>query len=306
MAWRRFGCLFRPDGRLAWMRSHAALPTPAPLGDDVFRVFFSARDAANRSSVGSALVELGEPPRLLAVDDRPVLQPGPTGAHDDAGLGVGSIALGAPGGDRLYYMGWNVGGAVPWRNAIGLAIGDVRSGRFERYAVGPILDRAPEDPFTLSYPWALPWPDGGWYVWYGTNTRWGADTSDMFHVIRRARSADGITDWRRDRDPTVEPSGDEIAVVRPSVVRDGALWRLWFARRRDHYSIGSLESDDGIAWRRGPAALDLGPSDAPWENQAVTYPAVIRHRDRLWLFYNGNGYGESGFGVAVLDDTPTA
>jgi hypothetical protein len=33
------------------------------------------------------------------------------------------------------------------------------------------------------------------------------------------------------------------------------------------------------------------------------YPALFWHRDRLWLAYNGNGYGRTGFGLAVWEGT---
>jgi hypothetical protein len=34
----------------------------------------------------------------------------------------------------------------------------------------------------------------------------------------------------------------------------------------------------------------------------IAYPSVIRCEDRSYMFYNGNGFGEAGFGVAVLVD----
>jgi hypothetical protein len=35
----------------------------------------------------------------------------------------------------------------------------------------------------------------------------------------------------------------------------------------------------------------------------VCYPFVFDHGGRRYMFYNGNGYGKSGFGVAVLQDS---
>jgi hypothetical protein len=33
-----------------------------------------------------------------------------------------------------------------------------------------------------------------------------------------------------------------------------------------------------------------------------SYPMVLRDRDRWLMFYNGNGYGATGFGVATAEN----
>jgi hypothetical protein len=32
----------------------------------------------------------------------------------------------------------------------------------------------------------------------------------------------------------------------------------------------------------------------------VCYPYVLKHKDTYFMFYNGNGFGASGFGFATL------
>ena len=34
----------------------------------------------------------------------------------------------------------------------------------------------------------------------------------------------------------------------------------------------------------------------------IAYPYVYRHRGQIYMLYAGNGFGESGFGYAVLAD----
>jgi len=303
LAWRRLGLVFAPGTRAMdpALASHAALPVPFPLEGDLVRVFYSGRDSANRSSLGTVILRLGEEPLLEEADPAPILRPGGTGAFDDAGIGIGS-AVADRNGDRLYYMGWNVGGAVPWRNAIGLAHGDARTARFERFSTGPVMDRDPLDPYSLSYPWVLQRGPRDWRMWYGTHQSWGAAKSDMSHAIRGARSADGIT-WRRDTRLSVPPEGDEIATVRPAVLeREGGGFEMWFARRTEDgpYALGHARSADGRRWRRAPPGLEA--SAEGWEGGAVTYPAVFEQSGRRWLLYNGAGYGAVGFGLAVWED----
>lgn len=302
MAWRRLGQVFVPPGQNPHpaLASHAALPVPYAMGGDLIRVFYSGRDRENRSSVGSVVLRIGETVRLEDVGATPILLPGGIGAFDDAGIGVGCVVP-DPGGDRLYYMGWNVGGSAPWRNAIGMAIGDASTGQFERYSAGPLMDRDPVDPYSLSYPWVLRLAPDDWRMWYGTHRSWGAEQSDMSHAIRAARSSDGIT-WQRQTELAVPPEGQEIATVRPTVIGDpSSAFQMWFARRslQGPYELGRAVSADGQIWRREDPGLLADPDG--WEGGAVTYPAVFELLDRRWLLYNGSGYGATGFGLAVWE-----
>jgi hypothetical protein len=301
--WRKLGLLAAgPASGNPALASHAALPTPYPLDGDLVRIFYSGRDAANRSSVGSLVARISESPRVEEHRPEPALLPGGIGAFDDAGIGVGCIVPGEA-GDRLYYMGWNVGGAVPWRNAIGVAIGNARDGRFERPFLGPVLDRNPVDPYSLSYPWVLRISPHDWRMWYGTHLRWGATQADMSHAIRTATSTDGVH-WRPAPEVCLPPQGDEIATVRPSVIRHASSqFEMHFAARglETPYHVGRATSADGAAWHRLPADISADPDN--WEGGALTYPAVFEQAGRLWMLYNGQGYGKTGFGVAVREDT---
>jgi hypothetical protein len=300
--WRKLGLVFAgPDGRHSALRSHAALPVPYDLGGDLVRIFYSGRDAQNRSSVGTLVVRLGKAPRVEELSAEPVLLPGALGAFDDAGIGVGCIVPGET-EDRLYYMGWNVGGSVPWRNAIGVAFGSARDARFERRFAGPLLDRSISDPYSLSYPWVLKLAPEEWLMWYGTHLQWGASLADMNHAIRRARSSDGL-DWQRDLEICLPPDGAEIATVRPSVVRSAAGdFHMHFAARglATPYRIGRAWSADGVVWRREDAPIAAAADG--WEEGALTYPAVFEQAGRHWMLFNGSGYGATGFGLAVWDE----
>jgi hypothetical protein len=300
--WRKLGRVFIPPapGADPALVSHAALPVAHPLSGDLVRVFYSGRDAANRSAIGTLVLRVGEVPRIEEARPDPVLRPGGIGAFDDAGCGVGCVVP-MPGGDRLYYMGWNVGGSSPWRNAIGLAIGDAALGRFERLSAGPIMDRDITDPYSLSYPWVLRLADGDWRMWYGTHQTWGAAKADMSHAIRAARSADGIT-WRREPKVCIPPEGDQIATVRPSVLaKHGGGFTMWYAARTESgpYAIGRAISADGLDWQRHPGGIEAAADG--WEAGAVTYPGVFELLGRRWMLFNGAGYGRSGFGLAVWE-----
>ncbi|WVV48792.1 hypothetical protein THH46_09020 [Pseudomonas sp. NA13] len=58
--WQKLGRLYTPENekRHPKLLSHAANPLPVHLHNDVFRVFFSARDRDNRSSVGAVDIDI--------------------------------------------------------------------------------------------------------------------------------------------------------------------------------------------------------------------------------------------------------
>ena len=300
MPWKRLGVVFVPDAKQSWARSHAALPTPVHVAGDIFRFFYSSRDAEKRSHVGWVDIEVSETPRVREAARQPVLSPGQDGSFDDSGVGIGSIVE-MDDGLALYYMGWNLGVRSPWRNAIGLARSATAQAPFVRHSPGPILDRSPEDPYTMSYPCVLRFGPQDWRMWYGSNLAPAVGNLDMRHAIKSARSRDGVH-WTRDGATVVGfAAAGEYALARPSVARIGENLLMCFACRGEHYRIGAASSDDGVSWKRLDAAMGLGPSEQGWDSEMTCYPTLFRHRDRLWLAYNGNGYGATGFGLAMWE-----
>lgn len=300
MRWRKLGRVFAPDGSRPWMRTHAANPVPEQLHDGTWRVYFGSRDAAGRThvcSLDAALTPDGM--RVLRVADEPVVSPSPPGPFDDSGASMGCLARD---GDRtlLYYLGWNLGVTVPWRNFIGLAVRDRPGGPFVKHSLAPVLDRSPADPFSLTYPCVL--RDGPlWRMWYGSSLTWGATEGDRTHAIKAAESADGV-EWRRDGAVVValRESGEWV-VNRPWVLRDTDRYRMWYCYRGDRYRIGYAESPDGRAWTRrdGRAGIDVSPGE--WDGGMVCYPCVFDAGGGRYLLYNGDGHGRTGFGLAVLE-----
>lgn len=69
-------------------------------------------------------------------------------------------------------------------------------------------------------------------------------------------------------------------------------------RRKSMYRAGFAISEDGISWTRRDDLAALEPSQDGWDSEAIAYPYAIKIVDRLLLFYNGNGFGRTGFGYA--------
>jgi hypothetical protein len=298
MRWAKLGHVFVASGQHDWMMSHASNPTADPLGNGIFRIYFSARDKANRSSVGWVEIDIREPLRITRIADRAALLPGAIGTFDDSGCSIGALVT--QGRQKLmYYMGWNLGVTVPWRNSIGLAVSENGGETFVRTAPAPIVDRSAVDPYSLSYPAVLKVRDE-WHMWYGSHLRWGPSTHDMIHLIKYATSLDGRS-WVRDGRVVIEPSSPaEYAFSRPSVVRRD-LYHMWYTYRGAAYRIGYAQSADGRSWQRFDGQAGIEPTAGEWDGESLSYPCVFDHGADRYMLYCGNGYGRTGFGLAVLE-----
>ncbi len=71
------------------------------------------------------------------------------------------------------------------------------------------------------------------------------------------------------------------------------------SERDSSYRIGYAESLDGIHWKREDDLAGIDVSKAGWDSEMIAYPHVVDKDGILYLFYNGNGFGQSGIGAAM-------
>jgi hypothetical protein len=301
MAWRKLGCIFSPRENYAWMHSHAANPFAEQRANDVLRVYFTCRNVVSQSHIG--YVDLDASFNVLSISEEPVLGPGEPGMFDDSGTAMGYL-LQVNSKKYLYYLGWNLKVTVPWLNTIGLAVWNEATARFEKKSRAPVMDRSDEDPFSISYPSILQ-EHGVYKMWYGSNLKWGKDQSEMDHIIKYAESADGIQ-WKRSHQVVIGlEHKNEYALSKPFVLRDPDRYRMWYSYRANGhittYRIGYAESQDGNTWTRMDDKAGIDVSAEGWDSEMICYPCVFDFQGKRYMLYNGNGYGRSGFGLAILD-----
>jgi len=150
-------------------------------------------------------------------------------------------------------------------------------------------------------------------MWYQSGTGWEVHDGrpEPCYHLKYAESRDGIL-WDRRGVVSVEfKSKEEGGITRPCVLREGDDYRMWYSYRgrkdyrtiRSHsYRIGYSESMDGVRWTRKDENVGIDVSDTGWDSEMIAYPYVYEHRERKYMVYNGNGFGKSGFGYAVLEE----
>lgn len=308
--WEKQGLIFKPSGSRSWNKSHAQVPTVDASDERRWRIYYATRDTKNRSLTSYFEVEAGNPRNVLYAHDEPILGLGRLGAFDDCGVmpswivTVGDVKY-------LYYIGWAVRTTVPYHNSIGLAISRDGGRSFERFSEGPLFGSTHSEPYFTGTSCVLV-EQGRWRNWYLSCTRWELidGKAEPFYHIKYAESKDGVNWDRRGAVAIDYKSEHEGGLVKASVLPGQDRYRMWYAYRRgrdyrtnpnNSYRIGYAESPDGVAWTRLDDQVSMDVSNEGWDSQMVCYPHVVPWRGRLFMFYNGNGFGSSGVGCAVAE-----
>lgn len=301
MHWRKLGQIYNPLAIHPKLVSHAANPLPILLENDIYRVFFSGRDHQNRSSVGFLDVDIVKH-KILYIHHEPVFEHGPDNSFYSHGVSIGNCY--EVGGQRyILFMGWQVLPDGHWRGDIGrLVLGADYSLSLD--GENSFLSSTPIDPVSLSYPWVTKIEGGLYRMWYGSTVTWDAGNGEMLHVINQAVSTDGHQ-WKRRGLAVPFVLGKAQAFSRPTVVDDPSDgYHMYFSYRGGpgrKYRIGYAYSCDGEGWSLRLNKTGIDVSSSGWDSDMIEYPFVFNHQGRRFMLYNGNGYGQTGFGLAVLD-----
>jgi hypothetical protein len=303
--WNKLGLIYTPNSedRSEKLMTHAANPLPVLIKDDIYRVFYSGRDCANRSSVGAVDIDIVER-TIIHEHSQPIFEHGDSGSYYGNGVSIGNCYE-SDEGTYMLFMGWQNIPGQHWRGDIGrLLLNSDLSLHIDQG--GPFIGSDSIDPISLSYPWVLRNQDGTYDMWYGSTESWDAGNGEMLHVIKFASSKNGH-EWVKHGVVVPFAVGIAQAFSRPSVVRNvDNSYEMWFSYRNglgDTYRIGHAvnQNGNGQDWIR--TSDDISLSSEGWDSEMIEYPYVLDHKGKRYMLYNGNGYGASGIGLAVQEHT---
>lgn len=303
--WEKLGLIYCPDGSIDWMQSHAMMPVLDMTGSNKAKIYFSARDSRNRSQGAYIEIDLDDPFRILSVSREPVLRLGQLGAFDDSGIMPTSVVK--DGSVRhMYYNGWTLGRNVPFFSFNGVAVSTNDGSSFEKLSRGPAaLYPNNIDPYSTFAPFVL--KQGNlWKMWYVSLIKWVEESTGLKHYynIRYAESDDGIN-WKREGHVCIDFANElEYAIARPFVMHDEDMYKMWYSFRESErartYRIGYAESIDGRIWKRMDDEVGLDVSEEGWDSEMIEYSYLYDYKGKRYMLYNGNSFGKTGVGLAVL------
>lgn len=303
IVWEKQGKIFCQDGSGVF-KSHATRPIPLKINEQVLRIFFASRDAEDMPLPTFVDVDIDNPLKVLSVNSDLMIDFGQPGLFDDSGITLGSIV---DINEELfaYYSGWKRRRfKVTIEASIGVFRFDDSRSKFTRVYEGPILAQDKEHPFLVAAPFVI--HDGIFKMWYCSGTGWEKvnETPEMMYRINYAESDDGFN-WKVKRAPAVDYQYYGEVLSSPWVVKGTQRWYMWYSTRgikSKQYSVGYAESDDGVVWERLDEQAGIHASPAGWDSEMVCYPSFYPYKDRIYMFYSGNGVGRGGIGYAVADN----
>jgi predicted GH43/DUF377 family glycosyl hydrolase len=303
MKWRKKGRVYVPDGSKWWAKKYAFPPTPYFLNDEVIRIYVAFCDENIVGRIGFVDVSAANPAEVLQVSEEPVLDIGTPGAFDENGILPTSIV---EVDDKLYlyYVGYQLGMKVRYYQFEGLAISDDGGNSFKRRLRVPVTDRSDAELLNRTSAFVRR-RNGLFEMWYVGGSEWTtvAGKPLPMYNIKYLTSADGIN-WGPEGRVCIDyESDDEHAFGKPFVLEEGGLHKMFYSvrTRSKGYRLGYAESEDGLNWTRKDEVVGIDVSESGWDSKMIAYASIVRYKDSVYMFYNGNNLGETGFGYAILE-----
>jgi predicted GH43/DUF377 family glycosyl hydrolase len=297
--------VYAPDGSVEWAQRYAFPPTPMVLDDSTIRIYLAFCDANTVGRIAYLDLDANDPSRVLRVAKQPILDIGEPGMFDENGiLPTSVIRVGSE--LYMYYVGYQLGYKVRYFQFEGLAISKDGGETFQRHSRVPVIDRSDAEALNRTSAFVMQ-DEGRFRMWYTAGGEWtvGAHAKALpIYNLHYIESADG-KEWPRSGKIAVDfKSEDEHALGRPWIYQDTDRWLMFYSSRTrsKDYRIGYAESKDrGRTWIRKDDEIGIDVSPSGWDSQMIAYASVIEVNGRVYMFYNGNSCGATGFGYAVLE-----
>ena len=300
MIWKSLGLIFKPNS-IKSIKSHSWVPTVFKYSHDKARVFFAGRDEMNHSNIYAFNISLRPPYKILKVSKNPVLSKGSLGFFDDSAV-IPSHVIKIRNKFYLYYIGWTQGVTVPYMSAIGLAESKSIFGKFKKLKGSPIFGRTSKDPIFVASCFVEK-KNKSYNMFYTSNTIWKKKRGKLYpkYFIKLASSKNAI-DWKFKRNIMKFRSKAEIAISRPWVISNYKKKFLFYSFRGKNYKIGFAKIKKDNSLQRMDREIKITNKIGKFDNKMQEYGSVVKYKNKFFMFYNGNNFGEKGIGLAIIDE----
>jgi hypothetical protein len=304
MKWEKKGFIFNAENMTNWAISGAMIPTPIIWDENTIRIFLTFLDKEGIGRTGFVDLDKINFSIIKDFSKNPIFDIGQDGTFDENGSLTCSVTKSPSGYLNFYYAGFELGTKIRYRLLTGLAITDKDLNLIKKFET-PVLERTSEELFFRGGPFCIyDTIDQIYKMWYVAGSDWtDIDGKQMpVYEIRYLESDDGIN-WPDKGQSCIKIEKDnEHGFGRPYVIKHQGIYKMFYSIRVKHlgYRLGYAESSNGINWCRKDELMNLDVSFEGWDSEMIAYSSVIDLDGKLIMFYNGNGFGKTGFGYAEL------
>jgi predicted GH43/DUF377 family glycosyl hydrolase len=314
LRWDRRGNVFSAESvpNHKWIKLGAQSPSALVLEDRI-RVYFCSRSLPDNdgqfvSRPFFADFRRSDPSELISVSPEPIAPLGGLGQFDEFGINPICVVRNET-EVRIYYGGWTRCESVRFNAAIGVLVSVDSGNTFNRLAPGPVISFSPDEPFLMGSP-HVRIINGIWYMWYVAGKRWfaGSERLEPIYKLRMATSEDGYN-WKKEgRDIIEDVLGSSECQASGEVFFHEDEYHMIFSYRGaidyksgdQQYRMGHAVSKNLTEWSRDDSYHEFEPSGTGWDSKSVSYPTVFNVDAETYMYYQGNGIGSTGFGLAKL------
>jgi len=260
--------------------------------DSTYRMWYSAGNEVAGESIGYA--DSPDGVNWFKSLSGPLLEAGPYGAWDEAGVANPAALATGDDGFQMWYVGLDAVG----QRAIGYATSPDGL-TWQKHTVNPILRPDSADETSFGFPTVVREGPNDYKMWYSGGER-----------IWLATSSDGMTWTKHLSAPVLSPgpSGawDDEQVCAPQVIVGSGGYEIWYVGEGTTTPgprIGYAWSDDGVNWTKSPGNPVLTGTTGTWEEGEIAYAAVIKGEmtdHKMW--YRGGASTGHAFGQATSSD----
>lgn len=295
--WKRNGNIFD--------KHHSQVPVVDVNNKGYWRIYYSKR-IDNKSYPFYIDVEVGNPSNILSESTEPILELGGLGKFDVSGIMPTEIIT-INKTKYLYYIGWTNRTDVPYHNTLGLALSTDNGKTWKKFSDGPIFGTSYKEPGYVGTISIIK-KDKLFHGYYLSCRDWKVlnGRTEPIYDIKYATSKNAI-DWTP-INTSIHLKDGEGGISKASIIKYKKKYLMWYSVRMESdyrenltnsYRIKCAESIDLINWKKIKTfGLDID-TDSEWDNNMVEYPHVIKHKNKLYMFYNGNGFGKTGIGFVT-------
>lgn len=297
--WTKQGFIYKPEGENNWDQHSFMTPTPVALEGGIIRVFGGFRDNAGVSRIGYIDVSTDNPSNIIDICTQPVLDTGLPGMFDDNGMILGDVVFNPKTSSWLmFYVGFQLVQQAKFLAFTGIAESKDCL-KFERVSNTPFMDRVSDEPYIRAVH-GVNVNDESLELWYSADDGWYTSDKGVFpkYYVRRAISSLSGTLDPNSIQTVLTPAADEYRLGRSRVHNLSENTRLmtFTMCKSDLVGFGcgaALSSDGGKNWSRDDSLLGFDGLDHVLL-QDVTYPALLKSGDKVYMFYNRGDFGKSG------------
>jgi hypothetical protein len=316
MYWRKIGKIFDPLEHHFFNNCKEFAQSPQTLVfEDFIRVYFSSRETDKEGKHLSKILYVDfskDFKKILKISNHEIIKLGNLGCYDEHGI----FPLNILKHNKIIYGyigGWNRRYSVLIDGAIGLSISKDEGETFQRIADGPIMGPNLNEPFLIADPFVKIY-NNTFHMWYIFGEKWVEFKKDSqperVYKIAHATSLDGIN-WNRNGKYIIPDSLlEEESQALPTVIKIEETYHMYFCFRyaadfrtnvSRGYRLGYAYSTDLINWTRDDSKSGIELNDTnEWDSNMICYPHIFNLDNKIYMLYNGNDFGRTGFGIAEL------